>query len=168
MYFYSSGSNSRYEWPKEYKFDTRLRFCCAFIKCQNNLTINESIYDCNSDANISLTQNLVLFESKLNFGNDSLVEEKELINETNWLVNFEKYESIFNFDNGLMREFIDISNLFSLKLHKFMSSAYPNIIFSPISISVLLSLPLRASSGNSYNQIFQWNWIKQISTVVIS
>jgi hypothetical protein len=36
-----------------------------------------------------------------------------------------------------------------------MSSAYPNFIFSPISVSVLLTLLLRASSSNSYNEIYQ-------------
>ncbi|CAG2106539.1 unnamed protein product [Medioppia subpectinata] len=36
----------------------------------------------------------------------------------------------------------------------FMSEVYPNFLFSPLSITVMLGLLLRASSGHSYNELY--------------
>lgn len=50
--------------------------------------------------------------------------------------------------------FVAISNRLAIKLYLFMSSVYPNLVFSPINLSLVLLLLLRASSGDSYNEIF--------------
>ena len=58
-------------------------------------------------------------------------------------------------NNVSIEPFKTISNRLALKLYLFMSSVYPNFMFSPINLSLVLLLLLRASSGDSYNEIYE-------------
>ena len=107
------------------------------IKCKDS-DRNESSLNCDSESKSRKT---------------SMNSESSVISVNNSKSLNESLIGLNISDNESIKEFIKISNGFGLKLYRFMSSMFPNFIFSPISISVMLTLLLRASSGNSHNEL---------------
>ncbi|XP_054167196.1 intracellular coagulation inhibitor 1-like isoform X2 [Oppia nitens] len=116
-------------------------------------TINQTIGSNSSTTSNTTSNNFTILHVFENNNNHTynLVNNTNFINKTNGIQTFgiNKIHRIYT----RIKAFVDMSNGFGLKLYQFMCEVYPNFLFSPISISVMMALLLRTSSGQSYNEI---------------
>lgn len=54
-----------------------------------------------------------------------------------------------------MMKAINSSNVFGGRFYSVLSKIYPNFVFSPVSISILMALILRGSDGNTLKEIYE-------------